>query len=157
MIFRPDFSNVDIGIIYGIISSALYAGLFVLIRTMDGIDVLTRSFYFVFFSGLFLFPFRENWSFDFSGKTWLFISLMGAFNVVSIYLINMGARSVQANNAGIITTSGVFFGIAISYIVFKETFTWIEMIGALLIVLSIILLNVRLPKRLGGGKGVSKS
>ncbi len=146
--FRPDFSNVNIGMIFAMASSFLYAMHIVIARGMKDIDSNVRGFYIPFFGGFVLFPFifLESPSFVYTGATWMYLALMGILNFITFYLMQKGLTIVEAKDAGIITSSSILFGIAISYFVFNETFSTNEIVGALMIFSSIIILNIRKNK-----------
>ena len=149
VIFRPDFSNLDLGMVFAMSSAFLYATFLLIIRGIKKLDIKTRSFYSAFFGGFLLFPlvlFFENTSFNYSTISWIYLGIMAVLNVISFYLIHAGLENVKASTAGIIGTSMIIFGVIISVVWYKEAISWFEIIGSLLILLSIVVLNIDLKK-----------
>ncbi len=150
IVFRPDFSNLDIGIVYALISAVIYAPYIVIIRSMRNIDIRTRLFYTTFFAGFFLLPFvlifETPVNISFSFMTGFYIVLMAILNIIGYTLMNLGLKNVLANIAGILGVSQAFFGIIISYVVYNEMFSFYELIGAFFILSSIIIINLNFKK-----------
>jgi drug/metabolite transporter (DMT)-like permease len=146
IIFRPNFSNIDTGMIYALVSALFYSFYFIIIRYLININIKTRLFYTTFFAGFFLIPFTYilegpvNHQLDL--KTIFIIILFSILNIIVYFLMNKGLKKVEANIAGILTITQSLFAIFIGYISYGETLTFLEIIGAFFILSSIIVLNI---------------
>jgi drug/metabolite transporter (DMT)-like permease len=147
IIFKPDLSMLDLGMAFALISAILNSIYVILIRYLRNIDIKSRLFYFSFFGGVFFLPvafFYEKISF-FSMKMWIILFIMAIGNVIAYYLLNLGAKTLEASAIGILGVSQAVFGIIISYLI-GEKFPGLGLLGAVLILLSIVAINVKKVK-----------
>ncbi|MFH2027515.1 MAG: DMT family transporter [Nanoarchaeota archaeon] len=143
IIFKPDLSMLDLGISFALLSAILNSVYVILIRDLRNVDIKSRLFYFSLFGGVLFLPFAFIYEkiYLFSMKMWIILFIMALGNVAAYYLLNLGAMALEANIVGILGVSQAVFGIMISYLI-GEKFPGIGLVGAFLILLSIIVINI---------------
>ena len=157
-VFRPDFSNFEIGMAYAAACSFLNSVFFIVIRFLRDVNYKARTLITLSFAGFGLLPFAfiiEN-GFSFSAVSWIVLIIMAVLNVMSFGSLQYGLKYVEAGKAGILTSCLIIFGTIISVVVYNEALDVFEIIGTLLIILSIALINIKAIKPLKlGVKNVS--
>ena len=149
IIFRPDFSNFDIGIAYGIACALLYGLYFTIIRSFKKDDWKTSAFYVPLFAGFLLFPFVlifETTSFSYSLTTWIYIIIMSLLNVAVLFFLNKGMQTVEAGVGGILSSSVIVFGSIISILVYRELPSLAELAGYAFILLAVVAVHLKFKK-----------
>lgn len=146
MIFRPDMSALDIGILFAAASAFLNSIYVILMRDLKNTDIRARLVYTTLFGGVLLLPFALiiEKTYLFGLKSWIILFIMAFANVIGYWLLNQGIRNLEANIVGILGVSQALFGIVVSYIIGEEFFG-LGILGAFMILGSIIIINLKFP------------
>lgn len=135
------------GILYGLVSGICYGTMTILnkkiVDNYEQITVLTYTFGFGFlFSLIFSNPF-SIFHIPFNPLVYLFVIMLGVFSTAISYLSYIKGLSygVESSNAAIIATLEVPVSVIGSVLIFNQTLSFIEVIGIILVLASVILLN----------------
>ncbi len=145
MIFRPDFSNLDLGMMLAIGSAICNSIYFIVIRSLKKLDIRARLFYSALFAGAVLLPLSiilERPSPFVSGNVIFLIILTALLNVGAYYLLNRGLDLVEAHIASILAAMQVIFGLLISFFLYREKIGIWDIAGTLAVISSIAILNI---------------
>jgi drug/metabolite transporter (DMT)-like permease len=147
IIFRPDMSGLDNGVVFALFAALMNAVYLILVRGLRNVTLKSRLFYLSLFGGVVFLPFAFLFEevFFFSMKTWGILLLMALANVIGYYFLNKGIKILDAGTVSIIGVSQAVFGITIGYLL-GENFSAYGLVGAAFIVASIVLLNIDFQK-----------
>lgn len=73
------------------------------------------------------------------GKDWLLLLLMGVFTQIAQVLMTKGLQSAVVNKIISVKYIGTFWALAFGYILFGESYSWLSIIGILLVIVGVVL------------------
>lgn len=73
------------------------------------------------------------------GKDWLLLLLMGVFTQIAQVLMTKGLQSAVVNKIISVKYIGTFWALAFGYILFGESYSWLSIVGILLVIVGVVL------------------
>lgn len=73
------------------------------------------------------------------GKDWLLLLLMGVFTQIAQVLMTKGLQSAAVNKIISVKYIGTFWALAFGYILFGESYSWLSIVGILLVMVGVVL------------------
>ncbi|MNO17520.1 aromatic amino acid exporter [compost metagenome] len=134
--------NHLLGIGYGLIAASFYAALTITTKFIRGLDGLTITLLQLGLSVILLFPFvmfADGLNFSpLTGKTLILMILLGILHGgVGFYLFFAGMKGLKAQSIAVLSYVDPLTSLLISALIIKEKMTFLQLIGAALLLSSI--------------------
>jgi drug/metabolite transporter (DMT)-like permease len=146
-------ASLNLGFIFGLISGIFDSLTNIFRRNLGGkVDnfVLTtiQMFGGLTVAGILILITKQNWPASLSNTTLFSGLILGVLLMIVTYLMLVGFQNIEINVGTIIFSSELFFATVFAAIIFNEYPTSAELIGGLLIMISIIISNISLFRNL---------
>lgn len=147
---RPLMGNLDLsGILFGLLSGFCYAMFPIISKSIpQGNNPYTLTFYSMLFGSIFFLPvayFNDALIFTVSAGKIFYLALLVTASTALPYIFyytGMG-KGIEASKAGVVSTIEVAVAVMVSVVFFRETVDLIQLIGILMVFVSIFMLNAK--------------
>lgn len=137
LVTSPDFSNINIGMVYGLIAG-IVAGLAIMYMNIARQTESTSAtfYYFCKIGMIFTFILCLKTPMLPPASAYLYLFIMGMIGTLSQLLITYAYKYTTPTEGGIVFMSQIFFAMLLGYAIFGETLSFEGIIGAIMILLS---------------------
>ncbi|PLX34696.1 MAG: hypothetical protein C0604_01135 [Clostridiales bacterium] len=147
---RPVMGDLDLsGILFGLLSGFCYAMFPIISKSIpQGNNPYTLTFYSMLFGSIFFLPvayFNDAMIFTVSSGKIFYLALLVTVSTALPYIFyytGMG-KGIEASKAGVVSTIEVAVAVVVSVVFFRETVDLIQLIGILMVFVSIFMLNAK--------------
>ena len=139
------------GILYGLSGAVFYAIVVLLNKFIKGLSDFKTTLTQLFIASMVLLPFIIQDTSTFKNidiKSWILILLIGIIHTSIPYLLYFSAiRKVNGQSVAILSYIDPIFAVIISSIFLRETMSWIQILGGILILISTYLSEAKLKNQ----------
>jgi drug/metabolite transporter (DMT)-like permease len=87
----------------------------------------------IFYSVIIIIGSSNTELFQFTSSTWNYLYVAGVTNCIAIYLFTYSTQRAKSATVALLRYIGVFYSFLVDLIIFKETFTVLQLLGVFLV------------------------